>query len=361
MAHVVFEGKNAQEAYSKVRQKYGEDFEVLNAKQVRFKNGESRFEITAFVEGDIHDDLIENTENFETPAKKREREENKALKEEIAKLKEEMELFKKEIFETEKSSLPDAQVEFFAKNGISKEWLKRTIKDIKDDSILKDAQKLKAYILDEIDSNILCKNEKIDPPKIILFAGPTGVGKTTSLAKLAARFGYMFTESYSVAMINLDHYRVGAGAQIEKYAEMMGLSYRNVYNTAEFSDEIKSLKGIDIILVDTAGISPFDLEKLSQTISYIVEDTDCKIATMLVMSATFKTEDLQNMYDHFSFLDLEGLILTKFDETNHIGSLIDFLLTCPTPVSYIASGQEVPDDLEVATNDFIMNKFKKSL
>ncbi|MBN2767945.1 MAG: hypothetical protein JXQ68_02485 [Campylobacterales bacterium] len=361
MAHVTFDGKNAQEAYDKIRKKYGEDFEVLSAKQVRYDSGEMRFEITAFIKRDMHDDLIEHFD-FPVEIKKEDDGENKLLKKEIAKLKQEMERFRKEIGKEDKNStIVNAQIELFSKNGISKEWLQRIINAISDDEIKENANELHEYILDEIDSSIVCLEETINPPKIVLFAGPTGVGKTTSLAKLAARFGYMFTQSYSVAMINLDHYRVGAGTQIEKYAEMMNLSYRNVYNTQEFSDEIKSLKGIDIILVDTAGISPFDLQRLSQTVSYIIHDTDTKITTNLVLPATFKSQDLQNMYDHFSFLDIESLILTKFDETSHIGALVNFLISCPTPVGYISGGQEVPDDLEVATSEYIMKIFKEHL
>jgi flagellar biosynthesis protein FlhF len=392
MIDEIFIGENAQDAYDKIYKKYGHNFKLKNAKQVKFKNGEMRFEITITVKNkvnkerffshDIHEisteeldtnedsmtifndkNLKENILELPTdPHEDDQIDENRLLKEEISKLKQEMEFFKNEVIEKEQnSSITNSVIDFFNKNGISKEWLQEMIGLATNAKIKEDAQALKEYILEEIDSHIICKEEIITSPKIILFAGPTGVGKTTTLAKIAARFGYMFTKSYSVAMINLDHYRVGAGTQMEKYAEMMGLSYRNVYNTQEFAEEIESLKGIDIILIDTAGISPFDLQRLSQTVSFITQDKETKIATTLVLPATFKLEDLQNMYDHFSFLDLESLVLTKFDETYHIGALVDFLISCPTPVSYIASGQEVPDDLDVATSEYIMEKFKESL
>ncbi len=396
MTDEIFIGKNAQDAYDQIHKKHGQNFKLVNAKQVRYKNGEMRFEITVSVEEkieeryfsqDIHEILIKNSSDQDTQDthevfteessdqkaqddfmtifnnENNQDDENRLLKEEISKLKQEMEFFKKEIIPIgeKNSSVVDEVIELFMKNGISREWLQETIELIADEKIKKDFGSLKDYILEEIDSHIICKEESIEVPKIILFAGPTGVGKTTTLAKIAARFGYMFTKSYSVAMINLDHYRVGAGTQMEKYAEMMGLSYRNVYNTQEFAQEIESLKGIDVILVDTAGISPFDLQRLSQTVSFITQDKETKIATTLVLPATFKLQDLQNMYNHFSFLDLEGLVLTKFDETYHIGALVEFLITCPTPVSYIASGQEVPDDLDVATSEYIIEKFKESL
>ncbi len=414
MTDEIFIGKDAQDAYDQIHKKYGQNFKLVNAKQVRYKNGEMRFEITVSVEEkiegryfshDTHEIFIDRKSNQDTqdtyeviieesshqdtqevqdgnfmtifnsenedgiPSSQSEfvqndqDDENRLLKEEISKLKQEMELFKKEIIPTgeKNSSVVDKVIELFIKNGISKAWLQETIELITDEEIKKDFGTLKEYIIEEIDSHIICKEESIEIPKIILFAGPTGVGKTTTLAKIAARFGYMFTKSYSVAMINLDHYRVGAGTQMEKYAEMMGLSYRNVYNTQEFAEEIESLKGIDVILVDTAGISPFDLQRLSQTVSFITQDKEIKIATTLVLPATFKLQDLQNMYNHFSFLDLESLVLTKFDETYHVGALVDFLITCPTPVSYIASGQEVPDDLDVATSEYIIEKFKESL
>lgn len=413
MIDEIFIGKDAQDAYDQIYKKYGQNFKLVNAKQVRYKNGETRFEITVSVEEkkggryfshdtheifideksneetqDVHEIIIEessyqdtkeaqddfmtifNNENEDDiPSSQSEfiqnnqEDENRLLKEEITKLKQEMELFKKEIIPAgeKSSSIVDEVVDLFVKNSISKEWLQETIELIADEEIKKDFGNLKEYILEEIDSHIICKEESIEIPKIILFAGPTGVGKTTTLAKIAARFGYMFTKSYSVAMINLDHYRVGAGTQMEKYAEMMGLSYRNVYNTQEFAEEIESLKGIDVILVDTAGISPFDLQRLSQTVSFITQDKETRIATTLVLPATFKLQDLQNMYNHFCFLDLESLVLTKFDETHHVGALVDFLITCPTPVGYIASGQEVPDDLDVATSEYIIEKFKESL
>jgi len=191
----------------------------------------------------------------------------------------------------------------------------------------------------------------------MMMVGPTGVGKTTTIAKMAARFSYMLERDYRVALINLDTYRAGAFEQLDNFARLLGLEHRHARSVEEFSDFLEELADYDAVLVDTAGISPFDTGRLVRTVEFLKSVKDREISTNLVISATAKYEDIREIYEHFSFINIESVIVTKFDETKRVGDLIAFLTQKHLPVSYISTGQKVPDDLESATKEKILEQF----
>lgn len=190
--------------------------------------------------------------------------------------------------------------------------------------------------------------------KVLMFVGPTGVGKTTTLAKLAARYSYIREKRSKVGIITLDTYRIGAVEQLFQYAKMLHLPIEDVMDVNDFEGALGRLKGCDIILIDTVGSSQYDKEKLISLDNFL-RHTSTQIDVNLVLSAGTKLEDLHDIYENYSFFDIDTLIFTKFDETKMFGNIFSLVYSIDKPVSYVSIGQEVPDDLEVASSDFIVS------
>lgn len=189
--------------------------------------------------------------------------------------------------------------------------------------------------------------------KIMMFVGPTGVGKTTTLAKLAAKYSFLKHKN-RVGIISLDTYRIGALEQLFQYAKMMKLPVEDAIDTIDFQRALDGLSYCDLILIDTAGSSQHDREKILKIANFI-KHTDHKIDVNLVLSATSRVEDLQDIYKSFSFLDIDTLIFTKLDETRGFGNIFSLIKESGKPTSYFSTGQEVPDDIEVASGDFLVS------
>ena len=189
--------------------------------------------------------------------------------------------------------------------------------------------------------------------RLMMFVGPTGVGKTTTIAKLAARYSYLKEKREKVGIITLDTYRIGAVEQLFQYAKMMRLPIEDVVDPADFNNALRSLNHCDLILIDTVGSSQYDKEKLMK-LNRFVQNSEYQIDVNLVLSAGSKLEDLKDIYKNFSFLNIDTLIFTKFDETKVFGTVFSLIYDIDKPVSYFSIGQEVPDDLVVASSDFLV-------
>ena len=111
------------------------------------------------------------------------------------------------------------------------------------------------------------------------------------------------------------------------------------------------------MLVDTAGMSPYDTTKFINTVEFVNSDVVVDLEVNLVLSATVKYEDMEDIYKNFSFLNIDSVIISKFDETRHFGTLLNFMLLYKIPMSYFSIGQEVPDDLLLANKEFLLEHF----
>lgn len=220
---------------------------------------------------------------------------------------------------------------------------------------------IKRYFREVLRKMIVCRPENIDMKRkrIVMLVGPTGVGKTTTIAKLAAH--YSLYHKYKVGLITLDSYRIGAFDQLAFYAKKLKLSINAVEDTSEFSKSIEELRYCDYVLIDTVGSSQHDKQKLDILKKYV--NSDYSIDVNLVLCATTKYEDLKDIYDSFSVLNIDTLIFSKLDESNGFGNVFSLIYTTKKPVSYLSIGQEVPDDILVARNDYladcIINGFYK--
>ncbi|MFC2747198.1 MAG: flagellar biosynthesis protein FlhF, partial [Campylobacter concisus] len=213
---------------------------------------------------------------------------------------------------------------------------------------------VKRYFYSLLRNMLPCRKEPSDKKqRIMMLVGPTGVGKTTTLAKLAARFAYGNEKRYKTGIITLDTYRIGAVEQLFQYAKMMKLPILDVIEIDDFQNAIKQLNYCDVILIDTTGNSQYDKEKLERLDKFL-KHSGAKIDVNLVLSAGSKVEDLIEIYNGFSFLDIDTLIITKFDETKIFGNVFSLIYETNTPVSYFSVGQEVPDDLVEAKSEFLV-------
>ena len=198
----------------------------------------------------------------------------------------------------------------------------------------------------------------IDPPlsfsargaKIVIIVGPTGVGKTTTIAKLAAIYGLGDGRSLPrrVRIVTIDNYRIAAKQQIETYAEIMRIPVSLVESAEELRKNIALYQDTDLILVDTIGRSPRDLGKLAE-MKEILAACGSQACVYLALSATTKASDTEEILRQYAPFGYRAVILTKLDETMRIGNVLSCLARQKTPVAYVCDGQGVPQDLEEAS------------
>ena len=192
-------------------------------------------------------------------------------------------------------------------------------------------------------------------PTIIALVGPTGVGKTTSAAKLAA--WYHLHEGKRVTLLSMDCYRIGATDQLRSYARIMRLPCEVAIRKDDLAQAIARHQQADLIIIDTAGKSPYDEDHVHE-----LNDWFSSLATInpfLVVSATTKKEDLAHIVDSYKTLAPHSLILTKLDETRTYATLCQQVAQSRLPVGYLAMGQRVPEDFLVADKPFLDSFFKQ--
>ncbi len=184
--------------------------------------------------------------------------------------------------------------------------------------------------------------------KIIFFIGPTGVGKTTTIAKIASELAV--NQKKKVALITTDTYRIKAAEQLRTYADIMEVPFRIAYNEDDVKGNLEEFEEYDFILVDTAGYSPKDEEKrmeMKQLLDSAKKISETEIDTYLVMSITTKYRDLISISDLYREITDYKLIFTKLDETDSFGNMLNIKLHTGVEIAYVTNGQEVPKDIEV--------------
>ncbi|GAB3794747.1 flagellar biosynthesis protein FlhF [Virgibacillus kimchii] len=187
--------------------------------------------------------------------------------------------------------------------------------------------------------------------KIAHFVGPTGVGKTTTIAKIAANA--VLTEEKKVAFITTDTYRIAAIEQLKTYAKILQVPVEVAYTKEDYVNAVEKFKNYDRILVDTAGRN-FREESFVHELKESFGSDD-PIDMYLVLSLTAKSKDILDIYDQFVHLPIKQLIFTKIDETRQYGSMLNMALKKRMGTAYITNGQDVPDDLMEATPELIAN------
>lgn len=180
---------------------------------------------------------------------------------------------------------------------------------------------------------------------VVALIGPAGVGKTTTLAKLAARFVMNFGPD-GVAVVTADHYRIGAVEQIKTYGRIMGCTAFAVDQINDLKEVLYTLRDKSLVLVDTAGVGLKD-ERFNSQLNQLKQQSQLKLKHYLVLPATSQSRVLTQAYDHFADIGIEGLILTKMDESSSLGDALSLCLKHDLKLSYVTDGQRVPEDLRV--------------
>ncbi len=194
-------------------------------------------------------------------------------------------------------------------------------------------------------------------PTIIIFVGPTGVGKTTTLAKIAANYALNYKKS--VGLITADTYRIAAVDQLKTYAEILGMPVSVIFGASEVREAINLYKDKDIILIDTAGRSSNDHQHFEEIKGLIEECAPDEI--YLVLSTTTSARNCQDIIKKYGFLNDYKLIFTKLDEAPVTGMIYNVKNLTQKSLSYITTGQSVPDDIEIANIDKITKNLLGSI
>jgi len=188
--------------------------------------------------------------------------------------------------------------------------------------------------------------------KVIMVMGPTGVGKTTTIVKLAADFSVK--QKKNVGIINTDTYRIGAQEQLQTYADILGVPIQVVYHAHELDEAMKNMSDRDIIFVDTAGKRPGDEQHKDDLLEIvrILKPEDI----LLCLSATTSFSSIKEMVDTYGFVDDYRVLVTKLDETKFRGSIVNISWYTQKPLAYVTTGQDVPNDIEIADIEAIVKQ-----
>ena len=211
-----------------------------------------------------------------------------------------------------------------------------------------------SYVISSIASIIPTKNFELykdSKPKVVSVVGPTGVGKTTCIAKLAVIAKIL--HNLDVGLISVDTYRLGAIDQLRIFSEISNIDMLIAYEPDEMQELLKSFKNKDLVFIDTAGRSQKNSEHLTKTKMYL--DRIKIDETFLVLSATNSTKNLFDTAEKFKSFDYDSFIFTKIDEGVAFGNLLNTITNFNLPVTFLSNGQVIPDDIISADSEFIAN------
>lgn len=181
--------------------------------------------------------------------------------------------------------------------------------------------------------------------RIVALIGPTGVGKTTTLAKIAARF--VLEQGVDAALITADTYRISAVEQLKTYSDIIGLPLEIVYTPQELQTALHKFRQKDLVLIDTAGRSQHNEFQMKELVDFLAANP--RIERHLVMSATTKNRDAADILEKFSVCEPDCIVFTKTDETASVGMILNLLYQKEVALSFLTNGQSVPDDIVPAT------------
>jgi flagellar biosynthesis protein FlhF len=233
---------------------------------------------------------------------------------------------------------------------LSEEVARELVERVRNDPTgakLSDAMLLKSHVAGMIESDICAAGPiRVTPGRCRLAAlvGPTGVGKTTTIAKLAANF--RLKEKRRVGLITVDTYRIAAVEQLRTYADIIDLPMHVVSTPREMRETVAEMSHLDLILLDTAGRSPRDEVRIQELKMFLAEAGADEVH--LVLSSVAAARTLEETAERFAAVGTTALILTKLDEASGLGNVLPVLRTSGLPLSYLTNGQSVPDDIETA-------------
>ena len=355
--------RSIQEAIEIIERDYGGNAQIVSSRVVKKR----RFKILPFFGEKLLEVVIkvsESNNNFKEVLKEetknlREDKEKEELYKEIEELKRmvnELMKFKNENLKAElEKRFSRRAVLLFEKmvsRGVSKEIAEKLISDACGYDIDYGVYDFKDEIFnalkDSLKNNIkLYTNFFLNTPKVLALVGPTGVGKTTTIAKLAF---HLKKRNKNIGIISLDSFRVGAFDQLKKFAEVLEVPFKVADSPESFNEALTHLKNKETVLVDTAGRSHYDVIKLKEL-------EECfsvsEIHPFLTLAANLSEQVMYEVVSQFSSLPLKGLVFTKLDETPFWGSMINVAYRTQLPILCFTTGQSLPENIVMANYDFL--------
>jgi flagellar biosynthesis protein FlhF len=348
-----FTANNYSTALQQVKQELGADALVLSTRSIKppsliaGKKQATRVEITAAVE---YASPVEE-QKVQVPHEK------KSMPEEDADLKSLIFSLLSQTDRAKSMGLMPHQFDTYShlvESGLDEKLASKILKKALEQNSEQSSTKESLKVMNLMKKVLPCKGE-IDlnnqGPKIVAFVGPTGVGKTTTVAKIAAE--YALRRAKKVAMISLDTYRMGAIDQLRIYGDIMEVPVEVAGGKEELRQIIANHADKDLILIDTTGRSHQDKDYSRQLKE--VFDAVGGVETHLVLSVTAQEKLFTATYHQFSTMGLDRVLFTKLDEGLNFGSLFNFTVRNKLPISYFTSGQQVPEDLEVARPERVIS------
>ncbi len=325
-----FEAENRQEAMKQVKAVLGPEALILSSRSIRNPSQpqQSIFEIVAAMDSD-------SAPEFPKPKPRAPFRNQRA-------------------YPVERTAPPPNRIlEKLLACGLSPDWVNPLIREI---STLSEKEKrpggetIQDYLVRRLADGVEVAEPQRTGGRVWALVGPTGVGKTTTIAKLAAYFSLKLAQK--VLLLTIDTYRIGAVEQLATYARILGLPLKVAASPKELKTYLEERGEQDLVLIDTAGRSPNNSGMLDELRDFLTVSP--VIGSHLVVSATTKEGDLKKIISGFGGLPLEGYICTKLDETDQYLPLFNQLVPTRRPLAYFTHGQRVPEDLEQVTKSRIV-------
>ncbi|MBW5456484.1 flagellar biosynthesis protein FlhF [Clostridium sporogenes] len=337
---------NTEDKINKGNNNKGNNIEVIK-RMIEERNNNNKYDNNIDHDTNILDsyrEILESkSESFENKRSKGEEfTKTKDLMDEIRDLKKIVKDMGKnqKTYEEENSSL----LNFFKNLDLEEEFIETIIKKVGNlEENLEEREKIKRVIENTID----IRSNSVG--KVTVLVGPTGVGKTTTIAKLAGKLSLI--DKKKVGLITIDTYRIGAVEQLKTYADIMNIPFKVVFSIKDMEKAIIDLDYCDVILVDTTGRSSKNMMQILELRAFIEKIKEKSVH--LVMSASTKNKDIETIIKGYTILEYENIIITKLDETSTYGSILTILDKGKKPISFITTGQDVPDDIKEGNKEEI--------
>ncbi|MCX7971265.1 MAG: flagellar biosynthesis protein FlhF [Negativicutes bacterium] len=237
-------------------------------------------------------------------------------------------------------------MELLLKNCVAQEVAEKILEQlVEETAIIKDEAEIRrrlAALIAHYFRRVEAIEVKEGACKVVAFIGATGVGKTTTIAKIAANF---VVRGHKVALVTADTYRIAAVDQLKTYADIIAVPVDVVYTSADVKAALRKHSDKDLVLIDTPGLSPSNMAKLAELQSILAVEPFMELC--LVISSTTHYQDALNVIEQFSIFKPHKLIFTKADEAVRLGNVLSVVFNYPCTLSYLTMGQDVPDDIEV--------------